>query len=104
MDGSMLICKGGKVQRAFRASNETGRVPSRHSSANKPFAPRWVSFSGGSPDLVNNANLNVRLDIPVVHKAGRGALLSVVTMFNGYDDLPFRMSFFKITDSFSRLA
>lgn len=33
--------------------------------------PPLGSFSGG-PDTVNNANLNVHLEIPVVNKAGRG--------------------------------
>ena len=34
----------------------------------------------------------------------RSALLGVVTMFDGYYDFPLRMSFFKITDRFSRVA
>jgi len=34
----------------------------------------------------------------------RSALLGVVTMFDGYYDFPLRMSFFKITDRFSRAA
>src|SRR5438876_1710984 len=33
--------------------------------------PAFGSFSGG-PDIVNNANLNVHLPIPVISKAGRG--------------------------------
>lgn len=33
--------------------------------------PPFGSFSGG-PDVVNNANLNVHLAIPVMNKAGRG--------------------------------
>ena len=33
--------------------------------------PRFGSFGGG-PDVVNLANLNSHLDIPVVNKAGRG--------------------------------
>jgi hypothetical protein len=33
--------------------------------------PPFGSFSGG-PDVVNNANLDVHLSIPVVNKAGRG--------------------------------
>lgn len=32
------------------------------------------------------------------------ASLSVVAMFNGYDDFPLRMSFFQITESFSHVA
>jgi RHS repeat-associated protein len=34
-------------------------------------APPFGSFSGG-PDVVNNANLNVHLSVPVLNKAGRG--------------------------------
>ena len=33
--------------------------------------PQFGSFSGG-PDVVNLADLNVHLDIPMVHKSGRG--------------------------------
>ncbi|MGH9733520.1 MAG: RHS repeat-associated core domain-containing protein [Candidatus Acidiferrales bacterium] len=33
--------------------------------------PPFGSFSGG-PDIINNANLNVHLTIPVLHKSGRG--------------------------------
>jgi len=33
--------------------------------------PPFGSFSGG-PDTVNNESLNIHLDIPVIHKAGRG--------------------------------
>lgn len=33
--------------------------------------PPFASFGGG-PDIVNLANLNVHLDIPVINKAGRG--------------------------------
>ena len=33
--------------------------------------PPFGSFSGG-PDIVNNANLNVHLQIPILTKAGRG--------------------------------
>jgi RHS repeat-associated protein len=33
--------------------------------------PPFGSFSGG-PDVVNNANLNVHLSVPVLNKAGRG--------------------------------
>ena len=34
--------------------------------------PPFGSFSGGSFDTVNNANLNVHFAIPIVNKAGRG--------------------------------
>lgn len=34
----------------------------------------------------------------------RSALLSVVTMFHGYYDFPLRMSFSKVTESFSHIA
>ncbi len=34
--------------------------------------PPFGSFSGGPFDVVNNANLNVHLTIPVIAKAGRG--------------------------------
>ena len=37
--------------------------------------PVYGSFSGG-PDVVNNANLNVHLSIPVISKAGRGLRFS----------------------------
>jgi RHS repeat-associated protein len=33
--------------------------------------PQFGSFSGG-PDVVNNANLNVHLAVPLIHKLGRG--------------------------------
>ena len=44
-----------------RAQVATGPVP-------------FGSFSGGSFDAVNNANLNVHFAIPVISKAGRAAL------------------------------
>jgi RHS repeat-associated protein len=33
--------------------------------------PPFGSFSGG-PDVINNSNLNIMIDIPIQHKAGRG--------------------------------
>jgi hypothetical protein len=33
--------------------------------------PPFGSFGGG-PDVINNANLNAHLTIPIVHKLGRG--------------------------------
>ena len=39
--------------------------------------PPFGSFSGG-PDIVNNANLNVHLAIPVVSKGGRGMQFNYV--------------------------
>ena len=38
--------------------------------------PPFGSFSGGPVDIVNNANLNVHLNIPVLQKAGRGTPFS----------------------------
>ena len=37
--------------------------------------PPFGSFSGG-PDIINNANLNAHITIPVLHKAGRGTSFS----------------------------
>lgn len=34
--------------------------------------PPFGAFGGGPADVVNLANLNVHIDIPVLHKAGRG--------------------------------
>src|SRR5712692_10061818 len=34
--------------------------------------PPFGSFSGGPFDTVNNANLNVHFEVPVIRKAGRG--------------------------------
>src|ERR1017187_1176487 len=45
-------------------------------------APPFGSFSGG-PDLVDNANLNVHLSIPIISKAGRGLPFSYTL---GYDN------------------
>ncbi len=44
--------------------------------------PPFGSFRGGSADVVNDANLNVHLSVPVVSKAGRGLPLNYVL---GYD-------------------
>src|SRR5271157_2730664 len=38
--------------------------------------PVYGSFGGGSFDTVDNANLNVHIEIPVVNKAGRGMLFA----------------------------
>ncbi len=43
--------------------------------------PPFGSFSGG-PDIVNNANLNVHVSIPVRNKAGRGIPFSYVLSFD----------------------
>src|SRR5208283_903862 len=43
--------------------------------------PPFGSFSGG-PDIVNNANLNVHIQIPVVNKAGRGIPFSYTITFD----------------------
>jgi hypothetical protein len=46
---------------------------SAHSSAQVTTGlPPFGTFSGGPFDTVNNANLNVHFEIPVVNKAGRG--------------------------------
>src|SRR5438132_1359709 len=37
-----------------------------------PGLPPFGSFSGGPFDVVNNANLNVHFEIPLLSKAGRG--------------------------------
>jgi RHS repeat-associated protein len=42
--------------------------------AQVPTATPPFSSSAGSPDVTDLANLNVHLDIPVVHKAGRGGM------------------------------
>jgi len=34
--------------------------------------PAFGSFGGGPFDVVNLGNLNVHMDVPVLHKAGRG--------------------------------
>ena len=44
--------------------------------------PPFGTFSGGPFDFVNNANLNVHFEIPVVNKAGRG-LPFVYTLTSG---------------------
>lgn len=59
----------------------------------------------------------MKLPIPLLHIWGapelderrgravwRGALLSAVTMFNGYYDLPLRVTLLKITDSVSHIT
>jgi RHS repeat-associated protein len=43
--------------------------------------PPFGSFSGG-PDTVNNANLNVVVNVPVVSKAGRGLPFSYALIYN----------------------
>lgn len=45
-----------------------GTAPGQVATGLPPFG----SFSGGPFDIVNNANLNVHFEIPVVNKAGRG--------------------------------
>lgn len=45
--------------------------------------PPFGSFSGGPFDTVNNANLNVHLQVPVVNKAGRGQPFYYIL---GYDN------------------
>jgi len=37
-----------------------------------PGLPPFGSFSGGPFDIVNNSNLNVHFEIPILNKAGRG--------------------------------
>ncbi len=36
--------------------------------------PPFGSFSGGPVDTIDNANLNVHFEVPIVSKAGRGCL------------------------------
>ena len=43
--------------------------------------PPFGSFSGG-PDIVNNANLNVAVNVPVVSKTGRGLPFSYALAYN----------------------
>jgi len=43
--------------------------------------PPFGSFSGG-PDIVNNANLNVHITVPVLNKAGRGLPFSYVLSYD----------------------
>jgi RHS repeat-associated protein len=44
--------------------------------------PPFGSFSGGSFDTVNNANLNVHFAIPVINKAGRGMPFSYILTYD----------------------
>ena len=53
----LLVCTSGQAQ----VSPTTGLPP-------------FGSFSGGPFDTINNANLNVHLEIPVVSKPGRGGM------------------------------
>src|SRR5208337_880002 len=43
--------------------------------------PPFGSFSGG-PDIVNNANLNVHIEIPILTKAGRGLPFSYILTYD----------------------
>src|SRR2546425_1225515 len=47
----------------------------------KTGTPPFGSFSGG-PDIINNANLNLHLSIPVRVKAGRGMPFSYVLSYD----------------------
>jgi YD repeat-containing protein len=44
--------------------------------------PPFGSFSGGPFDVVNNANLNVHFQIPIVNKAGRGLPFSYALTYD----------------------
>jgi RHS repeat-associated protein len=46
-------------------------LPSSAVAQVKTGTPTYGSFSG-SPDVINNANLNIHLSVPVIHKPGRG--------------------------------
>src|SRR2546425_6682359 len=48
----------------------------------KTGTPPFGSFSGG-PDIINNANLNLHVSIPVRVKAGRGMPFSYVLSYDG---------------------
>jgi RHS repeat-associated protein len=43
--------------------------------------PPFGSFSGG-PDIINNSNLNVMIDVPIRHKAGRGNPFTYDLVYN----------------------
>jgi hypothetical protein len=47
-------------------------LPAVLSAQPAPGLPAFGSFSGGPFDTVNNGNLNVYFQIPIVNKAGRG--------------------------------
>jgi len=47
----------------------------------KTGTPPFGSFSGG-PDIINNANLNVHFDFPVVNKPGRGQPFSYALSYD----------------------
>src|SRR5436309_5762160 len=44
--------------------------------------PPFASFGGGPLDVLNLANLNVNIDIPIVQKAGRGAGFFYLMSYN----------------------
>jgi len=50
--------------------------------SNTGFQP-FGSFSSPGPDIINLANLNVHLTIPVVHKAGRGMPFNYNLSYDG---------------------
>jgi hypothetical protein len=43
--------------------------------------PPFGSFSGG-PDVIDNANLNIMIDVPIRHKAGRGIPFAYDLVYN----------------------
>jgi hypothetical protein len=44
--------------------------------------PPFGSFSGGPFDTINNANLNIHFEIPIVSKAGRGLPFNAVLTYD----------------------
>ena len=49
-----------------------GMVPATLCGQPATGVPAFGSFSGGPFDVVNNSNLNVHFEIPIINKAGRG--------------------------------
>lgn len=47
-----------------------------------PGLPNFGSFSGGATDTVNNANLNVHFEFPVMSRAGRGLPFSYTLSYD----------------------
>ena len=65
-----------------------GLIAAAPVSAQVPTGVPPFSSTGGGPDIVNEANLNVHVSVPVIQKAGRGVPFSYVLNYDSSIWLP----------------